>query len=354
MGTKTKLFHHDKPITGIDISPTGVKVMAIDTKKWLVTGYGSADLDPTKLQDSISTGNEYLAQNIEKLLTTKLNGKLPSNQVVLSVPTSRTYSRTMTLPLDSAKNLAEAIQLESEQYIPIPVSELNIDYEIIERSSKDITVLMSAVPKKIVESAVLACEQIGLEVIMVEPGISSVARLITKTEEGHLPTVIVDIGAATTDIAILDEFIRVTGGISVGGNSFTLDISKKLKVSLENAHQLKVLNGLSAGAKQAKITAALKPDLDLITNEVQKMMRYYTERLGAQKKIEQVIIVGGGSNIPGLGEYFTDKLILPARVASPWQVLNFGKLPQPSHQYKPRYITAAGLACVNPHEVWHD
>lgn len=352
MGTKTKLFHHDKPLTGIDISPTGVKAMAIDTKKWSVQGYGSIDLDPAKLQESIVTGNEYLAQGLKELLNSKLYGKLPSNQIALSVPTSRTYSRTMILPLEAAKNLEEAIQLEAEQYIPLPISELNIDYEIIERNDKTITVLLSAVPKRIIQSILLACQQVGLEVVLVEPGISSLARIITHTEEGHLPTVLVDIGAANTDIAILDDFIRVTGGTSVGGNSFTLSISKNLKVSLETAHQLKVLNGLGAGEKQAKIVNALQPDLDKIGLEIQKIIRYYSERIGTNKKIEQVIIVGGGSNIPGLGEYFTDSLVLPARVASPWQVLNFEKLPQPSKQFKPRYITCAGLASIGKSEVW--
>lgn len=352
MGVKPKLFHHDKPVSGIDISQTGVKVMAINVKRWAVEAYGSLDLDPAKLQESINTGNSYLTEGLEKLLTAKLSGKLPSNQVVLSVPTSRTYTRSMTLPRDAEKNLKEAVLLEAEQYIPIAPAELNIDYQVIERGAKELTVLMSAVPKKIVASITNAAAQIGLEVVLVEPGLSAVARLITQTEEGHLPTVIVDIGAGSTDIAVLDKAIRVTGGVPVGGNSFTLDIARKLKVSLENAHQLKVLNGLSSGVKQAKILAALKPDLDQIAAEVQKMVRYYIERLGAKRKVEQVIIVGGGGNVPGLGDYFTDTLIMPARVASPWQVLNFGRLPQPSRQFKPRYITAAGLACVQQKEIW--
>lgn len=347
-----KLYHKDKPIAGLDISQTGVKAMAIDTKKWAVLGYGSIDLDPAKLQESINKGDDYLAKGLDKLFRSKFAGHLPSNQIVLSVPTNRTYSRTMNVPASTEASLGEAVALESEQYIPIPSSELFIDYEIVDRSDKELTVMMSGVPKRLVESTVQACEKVGLEVVMVEPGISSVARLITMTEQGNLPTIIVDIGAANTDIAILDRSIRVTGGVAIGGNSFTLDISKKMKVSLENAHQLKVLNGLSSGPKQAKITSALEPSLEQITNEIQKMIRYYTERLGAERALEQIIIVGGGSNVPGLGDYFTDAMVMPARVASPWQVLNFNSLPQPSRQYKPRYITAAGLACVNPKEIW--
>lgn len=352
MGNKVKLFHHDKALSGIDISPTGIKVMAIDTKKMSVQGYGSVDLDPFKLQESMVKGTPFLAQGLQELLTTKLVGKLPSNHVALSIPTSKTYSRMMTIPISAIKNLRGAIELEAEQYIPIPASELNLDYQIIEKTDENVTVLLSAVPKRIVETILAATTQAGLEVIMIEPGISSLARIITRTEEGHLPTVLVDIGSANTDIGILDKYVRVTGGVSVGGNTFTLAISRKMKVSLETAHQLKVLNGLGAGEKQTKIISALQPELDHIGMEIQKIIRYYSERIGANKRIEQVIIVGGGSSVPGLGEYFTDSLVLPARVASPWQMLDFGKLPQPSKQFKPRYITCAGLASIDENEVW--
>jgi type IV pilus assembly protein PilM len=166
-----------------------------------------------------------------------------------------------------------------------------------------------------------------------------------------LPTILVDIGAATTDIAILDSTIRASSSVNEGGNSFTLKIADSLDVPLETAHQLKVLEGLSHGPKQAKITAALKPSLDQIIDKVQKILRFYTERIDSEKQLAQVVIVGGGSNVPGLGEYFTDALVMPARVASPWQVLDFGQLPQPVRQYKPRYITAAGLACVSPKDI---
>jgi type IV pilus assembly protein PilM len=167
-----------------------------------------------------------------------------------------------------------------------------------------------------------------------------------------LPTVIVDVGPATTDIAILDSTVRVSGSIAIGGNTFTLAIAKQLKVPLENAHQMKVQHGLSVSPRQAKLLAALEPNLRQITAEIRKMIRYYNERLETEKKLEQVLIVGGGSNVPGLGEYFTNALLMPARVASPWQVLNFGNLEEPAKQFKSRYITVAGLATVKPGEIF--
>jgi type IV pilus assembly protein PilM len=348
-----KLFYHDKPIIGLDISQTGIKVMAVDPKKWLVTGYGSVDLDPAKVQSSLDTEDNYLAENITSLLGEKLVGTLPSNHVALAIPTSRSFSRTFSVPIQAESTLKDAVEIEVDQYIPIPINSLYVDYEIIERTKEQLTVIMSAVPKVLVDNCIAAARSAGLEPIIIEPSINSVARVLETTEEGHLTTLIIDIGPASTDIAVLDNgAIRVSGGLGIGGNTFTLDIAKKLNVALENAHQLKVLNGLNAGPRQAKITGALKPSLQRILSEVNKVIRYYNERLNDGRKIEQVLVVGGGSNVPGIGDYFTNELVMPARVASPWQKLDFGKLPQPSKQFRPRYITVAGLASLNQKEIW--
>lgn len=348
-----KLFYHDKPIIGLDISQTGIKMMAVDPKKWLVLGYGSVDLDPAKVQKSLDSDDAYLSENIESLLKSKLVGELNSTHVVLGVPASRTYSRTFTMPLKAEASLHDAVEIEVEQYIPIPMSSLYVDYEIIGRTKDELTVIMSAVPKVLIDNCVKSVRDAGLEPIMIEPSINAVARVLQSTEEAHLTTLIIDIGPASTDIAVLTKgAIRVSGGIGIGGNTFTLDIAKKMNIALENAHQLKVLNGLSAGPRQAKISDALRPSLERILTEVRKVIRYYNERLSDDQKIEQVLIVGGGSNVPGIGDYFTNELVMAARVASPWQKLDFGKLPQPPKQFRPRYITVAGLASVDQAEVW--
>ncbi len=350
----SKFFYKDKPIIGLDISSTGIKVMSIDPKKWVVNGYGSADLDPLKMKEALENDEStFLTDNIKALLTGKIIGTITSNRVAITVPTARSYTRTFTLPSSAEKSLDEAVVLEAEQYIPIPVSTLYIDYQIIERTRKTIVVLMSAVSRVIVDNITRSVEAAGLTPILIEPGINSVGRVLTATEDGSLPTIIVDIGPANTDIAILDRgSVRVTGGVAVGGNSFTLDIAKKLNISLENAHQLKVLNGLSAGPRQQKLREALNPSLERILIETKKVMRYYNERINSERKIEQLLVVGGGSNVPGIGEYFTESMIIAARVASPWQKLDFGSIQEPPKQFRSRYITVAGVASVNPGSVW--
>ena len=329
-----------------------MKVMSIDRKKQLVTGYGSIDLDPVMVQRSLDGDDDYLYGNLVELIGKNLVGSLSSNHVALSIPANRTFTRTFVIPPSAESKLKSAIDLEVEQYIPIAVDDLYVDYKVIERTKEQLTVLMCAVPRKVIDACIAIVEKANLRVCLIEPSVSAVARLLEKTEEGHLPTVIVDIGPASTDIAILDGSIRVAGSLNIGGNTFTLDIAKTMKVPLENAHQLKVLNGLHPGSRQQKITEALTPSLERIINETRKVMRYYDERLSNHRKIEQLLIVGGGANVPGIGDYFTNELVMPARVASPWQQLNFGKLPEPAKQFRPRYITVAGLASINPGRIW--
>ncbi|HEU0266400.1 MAG TPA: type IV pilus assembly protein PilM [Candidatus Saccharimonadaceae bacterium] len=350
----SNLFYRDSPIIGLDISQTGIKVMSLDPKKWQILGYGSMDLDPTKMQRMLDSKDEaYLSKSLAQLLEKQIVGSLGGSHVVIGVPTSRSYSRTFSIPAKAATSLRDAVELEVDQYIPVPLQSLYLDYEVIERTKDTITAVMAAVPKEVVNVCIAAAEQVGLLPIMIEPSINATARVLKRTEGADLPTLIVDIGNTDTDIAVLDGgVIRVTGAAPVGGNTFTLNIAKKLGVELENAHQLKVLNGLSPGPRQQKIKSALDPSLKKIVTEILKVIRYYNERLTDKRKIEQLLVVGGGSNVPGIGDYFTDSLVMPARVASPWQQLNFGKLTEPAKQYRSRYIAVAGLASITGEEVF--
>jgi len=345
-------FYKDKPVIGLDISQTGLKVMALNPKKWTVLGYGSLDVDPTELQKSLEGDGAYLSEQLSKLLHDNVVGRLPSDHAVMSIPTSRTYSRSLTIPGDVKGDLLDAVMLEADQYIPVSADQLYIDYEITSRTAESINAYMCAAPRHIVDVCTEAAAKAGLRPIVIEPSMNAVSRLLKASEQGDLPTIIVDIGAASTDVAVLDSTIKVTGGAAAGGNTLTLDIASKLNISLEQAHQLKVLEGLGIGKHQKKIRGAVEPNLQKIVGEVKKMVRYYTERVPGARKIEQMLIIGGGSNMPGLADYFTDNLLLASRVASPWQALNFAKLPQPAKQFRSRYISVAGLAMIDPKEVW--
>lgn len=348
----SSIFYRKKPIIGLDISRTSIKIMSIDKTRMLVHGYGSINLDSQQNDGNSNDNVEYLAQNIKELLKNNIVGQIDSNRVAIGIPTSRTFSRTFTLPMKEEANIISAVNLEVEQYIPAPLDSLYVDYRIINRSKDELSVLMCAAPKKMIDNMLDAAQRCGLEVAAIEPNVNAISRLLKKTEEGMLPTVIVDIGTSATDIAILDSDIRVTGGSNVGGYTLTLNLAKKMNVPIETAHQFKVLNGLNPGPRQARITGALQPSLHKMTNEIKRVMRYYTDRFPDERKIEQILIVGGGGNVPGIGEFFTNELLMPARVASPWQLLNFGNLEQPAKQLRSQLSPVAGLALIRQEDIY--
>lgn len=347
----SKFFYRDRPAFGIEVSQTGLRAMAIDADL-NVLAYGSIEVDPARLDESIKNNPEFLTKTIQSLLKDRLNGHLHGNHVMLSAPTSKTFTRSLSLPASAGKNMLDAIKLEAEQYIPVQIEDLSIDYQVIDRNDGNLDVLMSAIPKKIASIMAEAATSAGLTPILIEPSVNSIARLVKEVEHGTLPTILVDISASISDLAVLDKAIRVTGGASIGGNTFTLAIAKELKMTLEEAHHLKTHEGLNKGPHQTKVRAALAPHLDMLLSEIRKTIRYYNERLGHTSKLEQIVIVGAGSFMPGLGDYLTDALTMPARVANPWHALHFGKLAPPPKQMRPRYLTSVGMAMCNPKEIW--
>lgn len=346
------IFYKKKSIIGLDISKTSMKIMSIDKNGMLVHGYGSINLDPQKNDNDATDNSDYLAEKIKELLKHNVVGRITSDRVAVCIPSGRTFSRTFALPVKEEKNLRSAVEVEAEQYIPIPLDSLYLDHQIISRNKEEITVLMCAAPKMLINNVLSATKKSNLEIAAIEPSVNSIARLLKRAEDGTLPTVIVDIGPASTDIAIFDSSIRVSASLSVGGHTLTLSLSKKLDVPLETAHQMKVLNGLNPGPRQEKILEAARPNLLRLTNEVKKVIRYYTDRFPAERKIEQVLIVGSGSNMPGLGEFFTNELVLPARVASPWQYLDFSEHSQPSKQLRSQFVSVAGMALLREEEIY--
>lgn len=349
----SSIFFKDKKLVGVDISQTGIKALAVEPHKWRVQGYGSIDLDPVLLQTSIDNPTDpYLAESLKFLFSNNIIGTLPSNHIALSVPTTKSFTRTLTVPIKEMKKIQNAIEIEVEQYIPLPYSTLYVAHEVFAHDKNNAYVSLTATPKYIVDKYITAARQAHLEPVLVEPSINSVARLLRLTEEGHLSTLIIDISQATTDIAIYDRgAIQVSGGVDIGGNTFTIELSKKLKIPLENAHQLKILNGLNPSPRQKNIEEALRPILKKISGEVRKVIRYYTERVEGENQVDQLIILGAGSNMPGIGDFFTNDLIMPARVANPWQRLNFDGMETPAKQFRPRYITVAGLASAHHREA---
>lgn len=348
-------FFKDKPLFGLDIGSSSIKVMQLETegKKTKVRGYGATSYNPDVIKDGIINDYKTLAAAIYEMFEHKLVGEINTRRVALSVPASRTFTRSITLPLLKDSELMQAVQLEAEQYIPVPTQDLYMDYTVIERSEKELELLAVAAPRKIIDSYMVLIEMLGLEPIAMDTTILSAGRLFQQQIDiNDIPTVLIDFGSSSIDITIHDKTIIVTGTIPGGGNELTSLISKGLNISEQEAHIVKTKYGLSKSKKQADIEEALKPRLETLVKEIRRMIRYHEERSSSKKKIEQVITMGGGSNMPGVSDYLTSTMRMPVRTCNPWQHLEMGKLKPPSEVEKSMYVTVAGLSLISPKELF--
>jgi type IV pilus assembly protein PilM len=350
----TTIFYQDKPVFGLDIGFSSLKVMQTDSqsKHQTVIGYGVTGFDPKAIIDGVITDPEAIAKVAHELFNKHLIGDITTRRVVLAVPAARTFTRTVTLPKLGNKDLAEAIRLETEQYVPVPIEELYLDHNVIKRTEKENELLAVAVPKKIVDSYLQLTNLLGLEVVTIETTIGAASRLFVQAEQSDVPTVLIDLGSLSSDITIYDKGLVVTGTVPGGGDSFTHVIAQKLGVTKEEAHIIKTKYGLGLSKKQKEITESLEPILNQMLKEIRRMIRYYEERSGTERKIGQVVTMGGGANMPGLSEHMTNLLRVPVRMCDPWQHMDFGGLQPPNSVEKSMYVTVSGLALMNPKEIF--
>ncbi len=346
-------FYKDKPVFGLDIGLSSLKVMQIDRgkKKHAVVGYGVTSFPADAFSDGILSDPEAVAKAAHEMFDQHIVGSITTPRVNIAVPASKTFTRSMTLPKLKQKDLSAAVQLEAEQYIPVPVDELYLDYSVVTETEKEMDVLVVAIPKKIVDSYVSLVRILGLELASIETTISAAGRLFLQAEQSDVPTVLIDLGSLSTDITIYDKGLVVTGTVGGGGDSFTNLISEKLGVTKQEAHVIKTKYGLGVSKKQKEIIEGLRPVLDQLLKEIRRMIRYYEERSNTDKKIGQIVTMGGGANMPGLSDYFTSALRLPVRMCDPWQHLDFSGLQPPNSVEKSMYVTVSGLALVSPKEI---
>lgn len=347
-------FYKDKSLFGFDIGFKSMKIMQVEARHtgFEVTGYGVTSFDPKFLEDGRIINHEGLAQTAYKLFKEQLIGDITTRRVVFSVPAARTFSRILSLPKLANKDLSQAVRLEAEQYIPVPIDDLYLDYTITRQDEKNTEVLAVAAPKRLIDSYMQFGQILGLEVIAMETTTSATARIFQQSNVNNVPTVIVDFGSISTDITVYDETIIVTGTVPGGGDDITEAIAKALGVTHEEAHVIKTKYGMALSKKQKEITTALSPLLDKLLKEIKRMIRYYEERSqGKNSHIEQVVTLGGGANVPGLTEYLISSLRLPVRACDPW-LKAFKHITPPQKAELSMYITAAGLALAEPKEVF--
>lgn len=360
--TRTSYFYRDKPIFGLDIGHSSIKVMQISADSTSrktqpkLRGWGTASFDGSIIVDGELSKPEVIAAALKELFNKQLSGDVTTRRVALTIPTYRTFTRSINLPKLKSTELTQAIETEAERYIPLPLSDLNLDYEIVNTTEDSMDILVVAIPKKIVKSYMTLCRLVNIEPVLIETTMHAAGQILRQDTNSEVPTMIIDFGSLSSDVSLYHHGkILLMGTVPGGGENFTHTIEKALGVSYEAAGIIKNKYGLGLSKKQAEIIKALTPTLAPIIKEITRMLRYYEERFKGGKPIGQIIVLGGGANMPGLSDYLTNSLRLPTRTLDPWQYFDHSGFKLPTSDDKTMFATVAGLALTNPRKVFsHD
>lgn len=343
------LIYRDAAQFGFDIGTHTVKVVQLKRhgNKTEVQGFGYVYFPREAVVEGIIADPEQIAAAVKPLLRKLGYGKLTARRVVTALPTAKLFTRTLNVPSMNPSELDQAVQLEVEQYVPVPLSDLYIDYEVIHKTGgKDnqIEVLTIAAPRAIVDSYIKLFELLGLEIGAFESGMTAVVRALLHSGDASGSTLVMDIGSLETDLTIYEKYTPLTASVPVGGDSFTETITKKLDLKRDQANEIKVKFGISKSGLHDKIQPAIEPDIQAIVKEVKRVIKYYEERGKGKQKVTSMAISGGSAGMPGLGEYLQANINLPLRVADPWRNINTKKAHIETNHEAPLYTTAIGLA----------
>lgn len=350
---KTLLFE-DKPLFGFDVGHGKVRVLqlAVGKKQPHMVGYGEIAFDTTAVKDGVIEQPELVAKAVQEMFKHHLIGDITTDRVAMSVPIAHAFTRAMEVPQLSDKELAEAVQNEAEQYIPAATEDLYIDYTRVKSSGDKTSVFIVAMPRRIVDSYVTLGRLLGLQVVAMQTSSGAGSQLFSRDAQSDIPSVLVDFGSDSADITVFDQGPVVSGTVACGGEQLTAAIAKGLGVTEKEALLIKTKYGLNLSKKQTQIESALDPMLGLLVKEIRRTIRYFEEHASGKQTISQIVIAGGGANMPGIAEYLTRTLRLAVRSFDPSFYVDFGHLQPFGITERMSYVTAAGLAMIEPQEIF--
>ncbi|OGL87265.1 hypothetical protein A3I40_03830 [Candidatus Uhrbacteria bacterium RIFCSPLOWO2_02_FULL_48_12] len=329
---------------GVDIGSTSIKIVElkeVNKAPELVT-YGLAELPIDKAPGDSETNIADIAATITATCE-KAGAK--SKQAFAALPTYSVFTSIISLPKMSKSELKSAIHWEAKKVMPLPIEEMILDPQILDEPGPNGTmkVLLTGAPKTMVERYLKIFQRTGLMLLGLETeGFALVRSLVGRDKA---PTMVIDLGASSTDILVIDNNIPfLNRSIDVGGLHVTKAISRSLNVSLARAEQFKYDIGIKAlDSPTSEIPRTIEEALTPITNEIKYTMTLFQGQ--TKKSVEKVLLSGGGSLLVNFSNYLSQKLNLRVYVGDPWARVRYPvELKGVLQESAARFAIAVGLA----------
>lgn len=325
---------------GLDVGTSGVRAAHLSFSKHppVLVNFGQVSLPPGVVREGEIVDVALVSGAIGELWK---RAQFRGKRVSLGVANQKVVARAIDLPFMEEKDLRGAIQFQVQEFIPIPVEDAVLDFQILDEFSTEnnermMRVLLVAAQKEMVSSYVQAVEGAGLSLEAID--FIPLALIRSLGEQGDslaspagVGEALVDVGAGITSIVVHDggapRFARV---LSIGGNSLTESIAAGMGVSFEEAESLKQTLGAAAtpsapateGESAARI---LEQRASAFLDEIRGSLDYYLAQAEATK-ISKVVVAGGGSKLGNLRERLGVALRLPVELGRPLQKVQVGKI----------------------------
>jgi type IV pilus assembly protein PilM len=323
------MFGRKKDVIGIDIGSSSIKLVEIkEVKKgYQLTNFGIAELHPETIVDGAIMDTAAVVDAIGSLVSSL---KVKIRDVVTSVSGNAVRIQKISLPSMSKEELEESIQWEAEQYIPFDISDVNIDFQILDTlddGSGQMEVILSAAKKDVINEYVAVISEAGLNVVIVDVDCFAIENMFDvnyQFETGDI-VALVNIGASFTNINIMKNGMSAfTRDIASGGNQYTEELQKRFSISYDDAEALKLGKGGKNISRDDMKKVIDQVSGDLVASEIQKTIDYFLSQ-GAHHSINKVYLSGGTSKTPGLPKIIADKTGISIEIINPFANIDYNE-----------------------------
>ncbi|WP_423853276.1 pilus assembly protein PilM [Acinetobacter guillouiae] len=339
----------NKGLIGVDISSTTVKILELSVKngRYWVESYGLSPLLDGSVVEKNILNPEAVADALERAVNI---GNPQSQNVAVAVPTSMVIHKIIEMDADMSDEEREVqIRMDAEQYIPFPLDEVSLDFEVLKdklANPNRVNVLLVATRAENIDSRVEVLEIAGLSPKIADVESYAIERAFDVFSDtlpiGVNLVGILDIGHTMTTLSMMQNGkIIYTREQVFGGKQLTQDVQNRYGLSYDEAGRAKKDRTLPDDFE----TEVLMPFLEAVVQQAARSLQFFFSS-SQFNEIDHILLAGGNANIPGLAKLLQQKLGYRVTIANPF--LQMGFSPQIDlkkiENDAPSLMVACGLA----------
>jgi type IV pilus assembly protein PilM len=341
----------NKTLLGVDISSTSVKLLELshNNGRYQVESYASEPLPANAVVEQSIGDEEAVGLVIKKALG---KARTSSKRAAIAVAGSAVITKNIEMSDDlSDDEIDYQIRIEADQYIPYPLEEVALDWEVQGPSelAGNVNVLLAACRLENVELRKDALEIGGLEtgIVDIEAFCTERAYELIQAQldddADEVETVaVLDIGATMTTLSVLHQGKTIyTREQLFGGKQLTEEIMRRYGLSEEEALRAKLDGGLPDDYE----SEVLDPFRDSVVQQVSRSLQFFYSS-SQYNDVDYIVLAGGTSSIIGLDQLTQEKLGISAIVANPFVNMTLAQKVNASllNNDAPSLMIACGLA----------